>query len=122
MRSLIVAIILFIIIVSAVVVNSIYVCRLLGNIERISAEISSTVGKSAASAISDLESTWSSNRTIISLSVESGRIERMDELIISLKSALSAQSEHEVLRLCRLISELCREILVHQRLSFHGLF
>ena len=117
MRSLAISLILFILVLSTIILNAVFINKTAADISRIADDIPhSSEGTALCEQLSAL---WSKRRGILSLSVKSKSLEDMDGLLISLKASASP-SETE--RLCLLISDLCKKISLYETLSFHSIF
>ena len=117
MKSLIIAVLLFAIFTVCVIINSFYILKSCS-------EISSYADGIIALKYTpdDIERFWQNHRPFFGLSVSEAKIERMDELIISLFTARDQQNTYESERICRLIVALAEDISANERISFQGLF
>lgn len=122
MKALAVSLILFILIVSATTANGIYSYGTLNKIDELSNEISSSAVKDSQALIQQLESFWLERRSLLGFGIQESKLERMSELIISLKCAHELNSPPDIKRLCSLIHELCEEIIQYEKISFQGIF
>lgn len=116
MKSFIIAILLFTIFISATVINSFYI---LGRCETISSYADGI--RLSHSTPHELNGYWQRHRTYFGLSVSEAKIERMDELIISLFAATDERNSYETVRICRLISALAKDICANERISLQGI-
>lgn len=118
MRSFIASMLLFAIFCCAIAANSVYVSSSCDDMRACAEHIKS----GSTSSISELEALWRSHRYLFGFSVAESKIERMDELILSLRSAINAQSSSEIPRLCSLIEELCEDISIYERITLQSIF
>ena len=121
MRSLIISLILFAVVCGAIVANGIYVTRISERIASLAAELPEQSHESAVRSVDELTDYWEKHRTFLGLGLGSSGIEHLNELIISLRYAVSDRNALETARLCALIREQCADISLHERLSIHGI-
>jgi hypothetical protein len=117
MKSLAISIILFTVCTAGIILNSVYIRNGCEKISSYAEEISAHQSSSR-----ELESYWNSNRLLFGISVSVAKTERMDELIISLRSAIAEKNLYEIERICRLIIALAEDISIDERLSLQGIF
>ncbi len=120
MRAFIAALLLFVLILSGIVVNSIYVCNVADSIIKYTRITEASKNSSADFEI--LENYWKKHQGILRLTVAEAKIERMNELMASLYSAINTKNLPEITRVCTVIYELCDDISIYERISFHGIF
>lgn len=119
MRSLISALLLFLIVLGAITLNSIFLHRSAD--EMLGTASVLPYSEEQEEQLEELESFWDKRRTLLSLSVKYDYIERMNDLLISLRAAISAGNHTEVERICLLICELCDSLSQYERISIHSL-
>ena len=117
MRSLAISLTLFITVLSAIVLNAVFVTKTAEDMSDIANDIPYSSESTALRR--QLAEIWNKRRSTLSLTVKSKSIEDMDDLLISL-GASNSHSETE--RICLLISELCKNISLYETISFHGIF
>ena len=116
MKSFIVALILFSLFLGGAMLNSFYIVHTSNEI------ISYADGiRASLYAPSDIDLYWQKHRGFLALSVSESKIERMDELIISLFAADAEQNSYETERICRLIASLSKDISANERISLQGI-
>lgn len=120
MKSFIAALILLLVLVSAVTVNSIYVRNVCADIANCAEELS--VYGYNSEQVSYLLSLWEKHEDILSLSVEEDELKRMRDILSSLPTFKEETSSDEFIRACKLISSLSDELESYERISFFSLF
>lgn len=120
MKSFIVALLLFLLMVGLVILNSFYVNQTLEKISELSDEISNS--EQCHSALNELIEYWFDSRALLGFSIKETKLERMTELIESLKSACQAKDTGEIKRICALIRELCKETRDYEKISIQSIF
>lgn len=120
MKSLISALLLFLAVVGAITLNSIFLQRTCDTIK----DTVSAIPYSSKSdeLMSELESLWGKRNSLVGLSVKADYVDRMSELIISLSTAIKEKDQSEIQRVCQLITEHCESIAIYERISLHSLF
>lgn len=120
MRAFIAALLLFILVLGGIVANSIYVLNATEGIIKHTQATEAAENKSAA--LSSLKNYWEKHQGILRLTVAEAKIEHMNELLASLASAIDTENSPEITRACTVIYELCEDISLYERISFHGIF
>ena len=120
MKSFVVAILLFTILVIFIAINSLYILDSCNAIAQYSDSIKNS--DYYYTALNSLKLHWDKRRTFFGLTVPEAKIERMDELIISLFAATDQKNSHEVDRICDLLRALAEDISTYERISFSGIF
>ncbi len=119
MKSLISAIILFVLLVGIIVFNSLYVSKFCADISNIVTKIEESDKPSVL--LSELKTKWNQSRRWLDFSIRTGEIERMNDLIEGLIASHSAKNEHEVKKHCSLIKQLLEEFSEHEKISVKSL-
>jgi hypothetical protein len=65
---------------------------------------------------------WQSKRDLFELSIEDDEIEQMNEMIESLISAYESNDRSQIVKYCRLISDLCDELMSFEKVSIKSIF
>ena len=120
MKSFITSILLFIIIISALIINAIYVCSTCNELQKLSEEIPFSSSKELA--ISKIKELWNHNCDLFNISIRTGETERMTDLIESLDVAISEQNEFEIKKYCNLIYALAKSISENEKISLHSIY
>ncbi len=118
MKSLVGAIIIFVILSALVVTNALYVNNIMENISELVFELETSGSEEKKNAVIDM---WTDNRKLLSLSIEADELERMNDLIEDLRSTDPHNTFSEFQKLCRLISELATELSKYEKLSIEGI-
>ena len=119
MRSLIITLILFISIISAIALNSHFVRKSADTI--IFYTSVEEFQKAPEDATAHLESFWSKNKLLLEFSVGYRDIDKMSELILELREAIDSSRMLEAERLCALISNCASNIARLEHLSIENL-
>ena len=120
MRSLVISLILFIIVLSTVILNAVFIQRTAEAISDIAVALPYSSNIAAdAQRLSDL---WRHRRSLVSLSVKAKDTERMDSLVLSLESAVEQNRFSDIKLLCKRIITFCDDIRLYESVSFHSLF
>jgi len=115
MRSFIISLILFIVVILCIILNAAYVTKSCKQLDHLSQEISA--GNNRNANIQEISEYWKNNRSMLGLSIRMNEIERMNDLIESLRASYSAQNESEIQKSCALISELALDLSRYERIS-----
>lgn len=118
MKSLVCALIIFIILAGLVITNSFYVNKTMKNISALVLELENEMKEEKKNAVIDL---WNDNRKLLSLSIEADELERMNDLIESLRSVDDQNNFSEFQKYCRLIRELALELSEYESISLEGI-
>ena len=119
MRSFIISSALLVIVLCAIIANAVIVSGTARHICSLADDLKSDTADEAT--LSELERVWQERHLLLSISVQLDTIERINELIVSLRSAYNAGASQEIIRLCTVISDLCDEIAEYERLSFYAI-
>ena len=119
MRSSIIALLLFLIIMITVIGNAIYVSTLCQDISDVAQKLPDSEQKEIC--VTELKNLWNKHRLWLDLSIKLNEIERMSDLIESLDAAYKADNQAEISKYCILISELAQEFAEHEKLSFRSI-
>ena len=119
MKSFVVALILFITVIFFTILNSIYITQSCEQINFISNQIASDSDREAN--IQRISETWESKRIIFELSIRTNEIERMNDLVESLKASYLSQNEAELQKNCALISELATDLSRYESISIKSI-
>ena len=120
MRAFITALLLFFMLIGLITVNSIYVSSECEKISLAAQRVAETQDKEAP--ISELERVWRKNLPIFNLSIRTGELERMNDLVESLVASYNAKNDAELQKYCILISDLAEEFAHHERFSLRSIF
>ena len=120
MRSFIISLILFVLLIATVFGNAFYV-------KTVSSRIVSDTEALEKScylpqAIQELEKYWEKHRGFVGLSVGHEELDRISENIISLKAACESKNKSDAKRYLLILQDLAKEMGRHEELSFENLF
>ena len=119
MKSFAIAILLFVLLCAGIIINAFYVSS---SCEKICDYACLIKEDNHSSALSELEKYWEDHRHCLGFTVSEAKIERMDELIISLSAAVSENNSFEAERICELIKGLSEDIAIYEQVSFYAIF
>ena len=119
MKSFVTVLILLFIIIALVIVNSIYVTSVFSQLSDLAEGIINGYGNDG---VENILSLWQKSKALLSFSIEADELERMNDLIESLKLASETENTHDLNKYCRLISELSDELMNYERVSLQSLF
>ena len=119
MKSFIIAVLLFGLIVGYIAFNSVLVNKTLDQISNIANQISR--GEDTESNIKRMYDIWRTSKDKLSVSIAEEKLERMSELIFSIYYTADDANQGERQRLCELIISLCDDISKHERISAYGI-
>ena len=119
MKSFIASLILFIAVIFFTILNSIYISKSCEEIDYLTRQIASDDDRDVA--IQKISQLWKSKRIIFELSIKTNEIERMNDLIESLKASHSSQNEAEIQKNCILISELVIDFARYESISIKSI-
>lgn len=120
MKSFVVAILLFSVLIICITINSLYILDNCKVISHYSDSIKNS--ENDYTALNKLKLHWDNHRTFFGLTVSKAKTERMDELIISLFAAVDQKNSCEIGRICDLLKALAEDISAYERISFSGIF
>ena len=120
MKSFIITIILFSVILSFVILNSIYITKVCNKISDLCNSISNIPDH--PKALTEMFESWKKSKPVLEFSVRISELERMSDLIESLQSSVKSQNEVEIQKYCILISDHAKYIAQHERISFSSIF
>ncbi len=119
MRSFIISILLFIILTASIIINAVYISS---GCKELCLYADSIRASQSPLVIKAIKEYWEDHRYFFGFTVSENKIERMDELIISLSAASDEKNYYEVLRICELIKGLCDDISIYETLSIQAIF
>ena len=119
MRSLIITLILFTAIITAIGFNSHFIRKSADTMIFYTSE--EEYKKAPKDALERLESFWDKNKLFLEFSVGYKEIDKMSELILELRNYTDAGKELEAMRVCSLISNSASNIARLERLSIENL-
>ncbi len=119
MKSFVAVLIILFIIIALAIANALYVANVFSRLSELSKEV---IGGSGDDGVANILSLWQKNEALLSLSIEADELERMNDLIESLKLASEIDNTYELRKYCRLISELSDELMNYERLSLQSIF
>lgn len=117
MKSLIFSIILFITLIALVIINSVYI----HSICKKALNILNSVTPNDEAGVDQLCDLWHKHSLIFSISVHNSQIERMNELVEGLKSAVAKGDGAEFYEYRSLLSELLEELYKSEEISFQSI-
>lgn len=117
MKSFIVSIIIFSILILLVTANSIYVHSVCNKMLR----ISNSLQIEDIDAANELCRFWQKNRMIFSISIHDTHLERITELTENIKSAVNTGDGAEFSKNIILLSELLDALKKNEEISFQGI-
>lgn len=120
MKSFIAALILLLLLVSAVTVNSIYVINICEKVSDYADQLSESGYDE--DKVSQLLALWKKHERLLSLSVEEDELKRMNDILSSLPTFKEKASSDEFVRACGLISSLSDEFASYERISLESIF
>ena len=120
MKSFVAVLIIFTIVLVLVTLNSLYVSNIFSKISDISARISH--GREQTKEINTILEAWSRSQKILSFSIEADEIERMNDLMESLRTAYLTDNSYERSKYCRLIESLSKELMEYEKISLDSIF
>ena len=120
MRSFIIALILFSILLICIIFNSIYVTKTCDTISELCLSVQRNEDRQ--SSLSKILDIWKKSKPILEFSIRISETERMSDLIESLNSSVSSQNEAEIQKYCILISDHAKDIAQYERISLSGIF
>lgn len=120
MKSFITVLIIFAILISLITLNSLYVSKTFTEILNISDSIANK--HEEASGINTIITIWEKSKKILSFSIESDEMERMNDLIESLRVAYLSNNTYDLNKYCRLIGGLAKELMEYEKISFSSIF
>ena len=117
MKAFVFSIILFLLVILAIIGNSIYLHHICREIREIS-ESSLLSPEEKAEKICNL---WEAHKIFFSISVHEKNVDRMDDLTQNLKSAIAQSNRAEIDKQIFLIKELLTEISKTEEISLQGI-
>lgn len=119
MRSFIITVILFCIVLSAIILNAQYISRTTATIIEYTNE--NEFKKAPEDALLRLESFWEQNKILLEFSIGYRETDRMSELILDLRECIETQNSAEARRVRTLISDCASDIARLERLCIENL-
>ncbi len=120
MKSLIVTVILFCLLLGAIILNSILVHRTVDHLNDLLSQIESVTDQD--STLSELETYWEKQKKFLSLSVSFRDLDHVEETLVGLRWAYDEQDEKEFRKYHALLTDAVAEIARIERLSLENLF
>ena len=120
MKSFVAVLIIFAVLLTLVTLNSLYVSKTFSKISDICDGIAS--GSEQAGEINTVLRIWSKSQRILNFSIEADEIERMNDLMESLRAAHLTDNSYDISKYCRLISELSKELAEYEKISLDSIF
>ena len=118
MKSLICALIIFLILTVSIFVNSFYVKNTMEHICDLTLKLEDSENAEEKNAVVVF---WTDNRILLSLSIEADELERMNDLIETLRTIDVFDERAELQKHCRLIRELAAELSSYESISIDGI-
>ena len=120
MKSFIVALILFCIILACIICNGIYIKSTCNEISELCQLLWQSSDRESTSL--KIKALWQKCKTQLELSIRTNEIERMTDLIESLHSSVIIKNETEIQKYCTLISEHAEDMARHESISLLSIF
>ncbi len=120
MKAFWASIVLFTLLITAVAVNADYIHRITNNLVVFAEELEAADGRSER--LDQLENRWNRSRTWIALSVKQSDLNKIDELIVTLRWAHDTQNEEAFLKYRALLMQTAKEFNRTERLSLQNIF
>lgn len=117
MKAVIFSIILFLILITLLIINSIYIHKTCDKMLKI-LESLSPGDIDGAEEICDI---WKKNRTLFSISIHDSHVEKVNELTEGLKSAVAKSDGAEFNEHAALLYQLLQELKEIEEISFEGI-
>ena len=117
MKAFIFSIILFSLILTTIIGNSLYLHKICKEM----CALTSVSDFYSEDKVLELCTTWEKHKTFFSFSVHEENIDRMDDLTQNLKSAIAQNNRAEIDKQAFLIRELLSEILKTEEISLQGI-
>ena len=118
MRSFIISIILFFILIFIITANSLYVHSICNELNLLLGDMNAYDTDKASSFIN----IWRECRSIFSFSIHEDQLERMDDLSEGLESAVTSYDSAEFEKYKTLLKELLDEFLKNEEFSIQSIF
>ena len=116
MKSFIAVLVIFALLLVLIVSNAIYVRRIFSEISELASQVEES------DDIREIPNIWSKSQRILSFSIEADEIERMNDLMESLRTSIAADNPYDISKYCRLIKELAEELIEYERISLDSIF
>lgn len=117
MKSLIFSAVLFIILITVIVINSLYIHSVCNQ----ASEILNSISPYDERGTEKLSSLWQKHRIVFGISIHNSQIDRMNELIEKLKSAVANGDGASVYEYKALISELLDDLRKNEEISLQSI-
>ena len=117
MKSFIISIIIFFILIILVITNSIYIHKTTDKM----LEMSNSLLPNDAEGAEQLSLFWQKHHLFFSISIHDAKIERITELTENIRSAATLGNGAEFSKNIILLSELLEELQKIEEISFHGI-
>ncbi len=119
MKSFVAVLIILFIIIALVIVNSVYVTSVFSELSELSENI---INGSEGDGVENIMLLWQKSKAMLSVSIEADELERMNDLIESLRHASEINDTYALNKYCRLISELSNELMSYEQISIQSIF
>lgn len=119
MRSFLITLILFFVVISAITLNSHYISNLTDTIIEYTSD--EEFKKAPEDALRRLESLWEKNKILVEFSIGYRECDRMSELILDLRECIETENSAEERRVRTLISDCASDISRLEKFSFENL-
>lgn len=119
MKSFVAVLIILSIIIALVTVNSVYVTSVFSELSELSDNI---LNESEGYGTENILLLWQRSKALLSVSIEADELERMNDLIESLRHASAINDTPAINKYCRLISELSNELMSYEQISIQSIF
>lgn len=120
MRSFIISLILFVLLISTIFGNAVYVKNVSDHI--VSDTEALLKNDYPPNLIQDLEKYWEKHRSFVGLSVGHQELDRISESIISLKASCESKNTSDARRYLLILQDAAKEMGGHEELSLENLF
>ena len=120
MKSLIITIILFCLLLGCIIINSFFVHRTVAHLNDLLSQIEDSPDRE--STLSELEAYWEKQEQLLSFSVSFRDLDHVGETLAGLRWAHDERDEKEFRKYHALLSDAVEEIARIERLSFENPF
>lgn len=121
MKGFVVSLILFLLTCLLITANAFYVHRVGAHVEQTAASVSLD-NPASEEALRALEDYWERHHPFLALSIGYRELDRMSELLLSLRVAYDERSEVDFARERRLAIDTAADLARHERFSLENLF
>lgn len=120
MKALIISLILTFILITAVILNAIYISRVTEKMKSLVTEINQ--GGSVDKAFEELDGIWSKHKKFFTISVGFEEIDHITEYITRLGCAIENGNAADIRRNCALLQNFFDDVTRHERVSPLNIF